>query len=53
MFIKIQLHGQDFPPVYGESKFYEKKIKKALATIKEQTAIIEECFNEISKNENK
>lgn len=43
--------GYACPPVYGESKFYKKKIAKALDTIKEQTAIIEECFAEISKNE--
>ena len=45
--------GQMYPPVYGESKFYEKKIKKALATIKENIAVVEECLNEISKNEDK
>ena len=43
--------GYAFPPVYGDSKFYQKKIAKALGTIKEQTAIIEECFAEISKDE--
>lgn len=43
--------GQAFPPVYGDSKFYEKKIKKALEVIKENTAIIEECLAEISKDE--
>lgn len=53
MFIKLQLHGDAFPPVYGETKFYDKKIKKALGTIKENIAIVEECLNEISKNESK
>lgn len=53
MFIKIQLHGQDCPPVYGETKFYVKKAKKALEIIKEQTAIFEECLNEIAKDEDK
>lgn len=43
--------GLELPPVYGVSKFYNKKIAKAIDTIKEQTAIIEECFAEISKDE--
>lgn len=43
--------GQAFPPMYGDSKFYQKKIAKSLDAIKEHTAIIEECFAEISKNE--
>lgn len=53
MFIKLQLHGDACPPVYGESKFYSKKIRKALDAIKVQTEIIEECLNEIAKNEEK
>lgn len=43
--------GIELPPVYGISKFYKNKIAKAIDTIKEQTAIIEECFAEISKDE--
>lgn len=43
--------GEMCPPVYGDSKFYKKKIAKSIATIKEHTAIIEECFAEISKDE--
>lgn len=49
--MNIQLFGPDCPPVYGETKFYKKKIAKALDIIKEQTAIIEECLEEISKDE--
>lgn len=43
--------GQAFPPMYGDSKFYQKKIAKSIQAIKEHTAIIEECFAEISKDE--
>ena len=56
MFIKIQLHGPDCPPFFGESEFYEKKREKAIKVIMEQVEIIKECDAEIAKakaNENK
>ena len=35
--------GQAFPPLYGKSKFYEKKKAKALAKIAKLQAIVAEC----------
>lgn len=35
--------GLAFPPYYGTSKFYEKKIEKAKKIIAEQEAIIAAC----------
>ena len=40
-------------PLYGKSKFYEKKKAKALKKIAELQLIVEECNKEISNNENK
>ena len=35
--------GLAFPPYYGTSKFYKKKIEKAKKIIAEQEAIIANC----------
>lgn len=42
--------GQAFPPVYGESKFYENKKAKCLNEIKKLNEIIKVCDEEISKH---
>ncbi len=43
--------GQICPPLYGKSKFYQKKKEKALKKIAKLQAVIEECDKEIAKNE--
>ena len=47
--------GKAAPPLYGKSKFYEKKKVKALKSIEKYKKIIDECDKELSKmkNENK
>lgn len=45
--------GQMAPPLYGESKFYEKKKQKAIKEIAKLTQIIEECDKEIAKRNEK
>ena len=39
----IQLFGPAAPPLYGNSKFYEKKKAKALKKIAELEAVVAEC----------
>lgn len=43
--------GLALPPVYGKSKFYEKKKAKALKIIEKQKSIIAECDKHIPKVE--
>lgn len=45
--------GHACPPLYGKSKFYEKKREKALKKIAKLQLVVEECDKEIAKNENK
>lgn len=40
--------GQMCPPLYGKSKFYEKKKKKALAKMAKLQAIVDECEAQLS-----
>lgn len=53
MKINIQLFGPGCPPLYGKSKFYEKKRAKALKKIAKLENIVELCDEIIAKNENK
>lgn len=41
------------PPLYGKSKFYEKKRAKALKKIAKLQAIVDECDKQIAENEEK
>lgn len=57
MKIKIQLFGQDCPPFFGKSKFYEKKKAKSLKKIEKHQAIISiheaivaECDKHLNEN---
>ena len=37
------------PPLYGKSKFYEKKKAKALKKIAELQAVVEECDKKLAE----
>jgi hypothetical protein len=41
--------GVLFPPLYGKSKFYEKKKAKALAKIAKNQEIVDECNKAIAE----
>jgi hypothetical protein len=43
--------GIALPPLYGKSKFYEKKKKKALKKIAKLQEVVKLCDEELAKNE--
>lgn len=51
--MNIQLFGEALPPLYGKSKFYEKKKARALKKIEKLNNVVAECDKELAKNEKK